>query len=187
MSAILWTVFGFMACMSLLTATPLSAEPSPSVKYLMQEHVSMLDWGLERLEGYLYRNREVLTQTDGSLFEPEPVLKVAYAWQENRIQIFVRLITGAEVKTTPQRIAAIRTHVEFVVTYLRGTLTMMPYDAFFRHKGFRSKESPENLDGELAEITDMHITVRDHRQNILSSCSALLSGEGITWTNMGGS
>jgi hypothetical protein len=64
---------------------------------------------------------------------------------------------------------------------------MHPYDAFFRHKGFRSKESPKNLDEDLVTITDIHITVRDHQQNILSRCQASLAGNGIDWSNMGGS
>jgi phosphate uptake regulator len=51
----------------------------------------------------------------------------------------------------------------------------------------RIKESPENLDEDLVEITDILITVRDHQQNILSSCQATLSGKAIDWSNMGGS
>ncbi|MBW2177142.1 MAG: hypothetical protein JRD49_00250 [Deltaproteobacteria bacterium] len=183
----MYPVFGILVGMSLLIAAPLWAEPSASVKYLMQEHVSMLDWGLEKIEENLYRNREVLTQNEGNLFEPEPVIRVAYTWEENRIQIFVALNMGENVKKTPQRMAATRSHVVFVVAYLRGRLTMMPYDAFFRHKGFRSKESPENLNSELVKITDIHITVRDHQGNILSRCKALLSGNEIVWSNIGGS
>ena len=175
-----------MACMSIFMAVPLGAEPTPAIKYLMQEPVSMLDWGLQRLENNLYRNSGILTKHDGNLFEPEPVIRADYDWDKNRIQIFVKLTLDAKVKKTPPRMSAVRSHIEFLVAYLRGTLTMMPYDAFFRHKGFRSKESPENLAGELVETTDILVSVRDNRQNILSSCKAPLSGQEIFWSKIGG-
>ena len=181
----LLVMFGFLA--SLLMASQLWADPSPAVQYLMREPVSMLDWGLAQIEEDLYRNRGLLTRNDGDLFEPEPIIRVDYAWEENRIQIFLKLSMHANVKKTPQRMTAVRQHVEFVTAYLRGGLTMRPYDAFFRHKGYRSKESPENLADELVEITDIYITVRDHQQNILSRCKAPLSGKEIVWSNMGGS
>lgn len=182
---ILLAIVGFMA--SFVLASPLWAEPSPVVDYLMHEPVSMLDRGLEKIEEDLYRNRGVLTKNDGDLFDPEPIIRVDYAWEENRIQIFLKLTLTGNIKKTSQRMTAIQQHVEFVTAYLRGGLTMRPYDAFFRHKGYRSKESPENLVDKLVEITDIHIMVRDHQQNILSRCRAPLSGKDIVWSNMGGS
>lgn len=180
-------VFGLLVCLPLLFVVSAGAEPSSSVEYLMREPVSMLDWGLAQIEQDLFRKRDVLTGSKQNLFDPEPSIRVGYDWEENRIQIFLKLTLRAEVKKTPQRMTGVRQHVEFVITYLRGGLTMHPYDAFFRHKGFRSKESPKNLDEDLVAITDIHITVRDHQQNILSRCRASLSGNGIDWSNMGGS
>ena len=184
---VLAAAFGFLTCMCLIYVAPAGAEPSAAVEYLMREPVSMLDWGLAQIEEDLYRKRVVLTGNKQNLFDPEPSINVAYAWEENRIQIFLKLTLRAEVKKTSQRMAGIRQHVEFVITYLRGGLTMHPYDAFFRHKGFRSKESPQNLEEDLVKITDIHITVRDQQQNILSRCRAPLSSAEIDWSNMGGS
>ena len=184
---VMMTACGLLACMSLLFVISVRAGPTPAIEYLMREPVSMLDWGLAQIEEDLFRDRGVLTGHKGNLFDPEPSIRVAYAWEENRIQIFLKLSLQADVKKTPQRMAAVRQHVEFVIAYLRGGLTMHPYDAFFRHKGFRSKESPENLGEDLVAITDIHVSVRDHRQNILSRCRAPLSGSGIEWSNMGGS
>ena len=184
---LLIAIVGLFAGMQLLIINPAGAEPSSSIEYLMREPVSMLDWGLAQIEQDLFRKQDVLTGNQQNLFDPEPTIRVDYAWEENRIQIFLKLTLRAEVKKTPQRMTGIRQHVEFVITYLRGGLTMHPYDAFFRHKGFRSKESPKNLDEDLVAITDIHITVRDHQQNILSRCQASLSGNGIDWSNMGGS
>ena len=184
---VLMPVFGILALISLIFIPSGRAEPSPAVEYLMREPVSMLDWGLAQIEQDLFRKREILTGSKQNLFDPEPSIHVNYTWEENRIQIFLKLTLRSDVKKTPQRMTGIRQHVEFIITYLRGGLTMHPYDAFFRHKGFRSKESPQNMDEELVKITDIHITVRDHQQNILSRCRAALSGKEIDWSKMGGS
>ncbi len=109
---ILLVIFGCLA--SLVMASQLWADPSPAVQYLMREPVSMLDWGLAQIEEDLYRNRGVLTRNDGDLFEPEPVIRVDYAWEEDRIQIFLKLSMHANVKKTPQRMTAVRQRVEFV-------------------------------------------------------------------------
>jgi len=180
-------VFIFFLTGSVFLHSALRAEPSASIKFLMKEPVSMLDWGLDQIEEDLYRNRGLLTQNEENLFEPEPVIRVVYAWEENRIQIKVGLILDSGVKKTSGRIETIRSHVELVATYLRGILTMRPYDAFFRHQGFRSKDSPESLEGELVEITDILITVRDDQQNILKKCRAPLAGKEIIWSSLGGS
>jgi hypothetical protein len=180
-------VLGLLMCMSLLFTAPAGAEPSPAVEYLMREPVTMLDWGLAQIEQDLFRKRDVLTGNKQNLFDQDLSIRVDYDWEENRIEIFLKMTLRADVKKTPQRMSEIRKHVEFMITYLRGGLTMHPYDAFFRHKGFRSKESPENLDEDLVVITDILITVRDHQQNILSRCRAALSGKEIDWSNMGGS
>jgi len=127
---VLIPMLGCMACMSLLFTASLGAEPSPAVEYLMREPVSMLDWGLAKIEEDLFRKRGVLTRNDGNLFELEPAIRVTYAWEKNRIQIFLKLTMQADVKKTSRRMAAVREHMTFVIAYLRGGLTMHPYDAF---------------------------------------------------------
>ena len=84
---------GLWACASLFFVTPAGAEPSPAVEYLMREPVSMLDWGLAQIEQDLFRKRDVLTGTKENLFDPEPSIRVDYAWEENRVQIFLKLLT----------------------------------------------------------------------------------------------
>jgi hypothetical protein len=153
----------------------------------MKEPVSMLDWGLAQIEEELYRNRSLLSESEEDLFERQPVVRAVYDWEENRIKIQVGLILKPGLKKTAGRIKIITSHVERVVTYLKGILTMRPYDAFFRHQGFRSKQSPENLESELMVVTDIHVTVRDSRRNILKRCRAPLAGGKIVWSTLGGS
>jgi hypothetical protein len=161
------------------------AEPSRAVQFLMQEPVSMMDWGLKNIEDHLYRNRAVLTENETSWFAKEPSITVDYLWEKNTIQISITLHTTEKTQQTSKRMFDIRSHIKLMVTFLRGTLTMKPYDAFFRHKGFRSKESPEDLSGELSEMTELIVSVRDGDSNILSRCKASLLGSRVEWMKIG--
>ena len=178
-----------VGCLSLFIwigmVLPVAAEPTPSIQFLMKEPVSMMDWGLKNIEDHLYRHRSLFIQNEKSLLEPEPTIAVVYNWEENQIQISIGLRTCVQVQKTSQGLSDIRSHVEWVIKYLRGSLTMKPYDAFFRHRGFRNKESPQNLESELAGLTELVVSVRDRESNILSRCRAQLTGSDMVWLTIG--
>jgi hypothetical protein len=164
---------------------PAGAEPTPAIQFLMKEPVSMMDWGIKNIEDHLYRHRALLIRGEKPLFEPEPSIVVAYDWERNRIQISIGLRVCKQVQKTPKGLSDIETHVAWVIKYLRGSLTMKPYDSFFRHRGFRSNESPRSLEFELADLTELIVSVRDGEANILSRCEARLSGHDMTWSSIG--
>jgi len=169
----------------IVTMQPAIAEPTPSIQYLMREPVSMMDWGLKNIEDHLYRHRTLLVQSEKSLFEPEPTIAVLYDWEKNQIRISIGLRTCKQVQKLSQGLSDIRSHVEWVIKYLRGSLTMEPYDAFFRHRGFRNKESPRSIEPELAGLTELTVSVRDRESNILSRCTGQLAGGDIVWLTIG--
>lgn len=164
---------------------PAAAEPTPSIQFLMREPVSMMDWGLKNIEEHLYRHRTLFVSSGKPLFEPEPTIAVVYDWEKNQIQISIGLRARKQVQRTSQGLSDIHSHVEWVIKYLRGSLTMKPYDAFFRHRGFRIKESPQSLESELAGLTELIVSVRDGESNILSRCEAQLSGDDMAWLTIG--
>ncbi|MBW2512946.1 MAG: hypothetical protein JRE21_00070 [Deltaproteobacteria bacterium] len=164
---------------------PAAAEPTPAIQFLMKEPVSMMDWGLKNIEDHLYRQRALFVRGEKPLFEPEPNITVAYDWEINQIRISIGLRACKQVQTNPQGLSHIQTHVEWVIKYLRGSLTLKPYDAFFRHRGFRSNESPRGLESELADLTILIVSVRDGEANILSRCEARLTGADMTWLSIG--
>ncbi len=179
---VLWGCLLLGACYA---APPAGAEPSPSIQFLMREPVSMMDWGLRNIEDHLYRQRNLLVQTDKQLFESEPVLAVSYEWEQNKIQVAITLRAASRGQKTSQGLNAIRTQLEWIIKYLRGSLTMKPYGAFFRHRGFRNQDSPQSLGAELAGQTELVIRVRDADANILSQCKGSLVGSEIVWLSIG--
>ena len=178
-----------LGCLALVSwavmVLPAAAEPTPSIQFIMKEPVSMMDWGLKNIEDHLYRHRSLFIQNEKSLFESEPTIAVVYNWEENQIQITIGLRTCVQVQKTSQGLSDIRSHVEWVLKYLRGSLTMKPYDAFFRHRGYRNKESPQTLESELAGLTELVVSVRDRESNILSRCRAQLTGIDMVWLTIG--
>ena len=164
---------------------PVGAEPSQSIQFLMREPVTMMDWGLRNIEDYLYRQRDLLVQADKRLFESDPILAVTYDWEQNAIQVGITLRVAPQVQLTSRELANIRSHLEWIVKYLRGSLTMKPFDSFFRHRGFRNQDSPQNLGAKLAGQTELLIRVRDADANILSQCQGGLTGSEITWLSIG--
>jgi len=181
-----------IACVIILFAavfiwpqTGVVAEPNAEVRFLMKSPVSMLDWGFKNIQDHLIRNQEVLVADEKNLLNKIVSVSVDYNWSKDAIQISIGLRLSEKTQKTPITLADIREHVIFTVKYLRGGLTMNPYDAFFRHKGFRHKEAPENLGNKLSEVTELIVTVRDKESNIVSMCSAPLLGDTIEWLMIG--
>jgi hypothetical protein len=161
------------------------AEPNAAVQFLIKSPVSMLDWGFKNIEDHLIRNQEALTANEKDLLNKTVSVSVDYDWSKDAIRISIGLRLSEKTQKTPMTMADIREQVVFIVKYLRGGLSMNPYDAFFRHKGFRHRGAPENLENKLSEITELIVTVRDKNSNIVSMCSAPLLGDAIEWLMIG--
>jgi hypothetical protein len=170
-----------MVVFLILTGLDTMAEPSAEVRFLMKSPVSMLDWGFKNIEDHLIRNQEVLIKSDKNLLDKAVSVSAEYDWSKDAICISIDLRLSEKIQKTPITMADVKEHVIFIVKYLRGGLTMNPYDAFFRHKGFRQREAPENLENKLSEVTELIVTVRDKESNILSMCKAPLLGDSIEW------
>lgn len=177
-------VIFFMALLLLLGRVA-AAEPDAAVRFLMKSPVSMLDWGFKNIEDHLLRNQEALSANEKNSLKKAVSVSVDYDWSKDAIRISIGLGLSEKAQKTPVILADIREHVAFIVGYLRGALRMNPYEAFFRHKGFRNRETPENLESKLSAITELIITVRDKDSNILSMCSAPLLGDTIAWSMIG--
>jgi hypothetical protein len=175
----------FFTAFFLLLAQVAVAEPDTALRFLMNEPVSMLDWGFKNIEDHLMRNQEVLTANEKDLLKKAVSVSVDYDWSRDAIRISIGLYLSEKMQKTPMTLTDVKEHVIFIVRYLRGGLTMNPYDAFFRHKGFRHRETPEDLENKLSAVTELAVTVRDKDSNILSMCRAPLLGDTIEWLMIG--
>lgn len=151
------------------TTTTGNTEPTPAVRYLMNEPVTLFDLGMLRLE-QLFGSFTV-----GSFTVP---VHVTYQWKENRIAIDVFLTSNMEAKSVQ------KVRCKEVITGIKNILmvkaqTGKPFSfshsllpELFSHVGFTSTDKPKNVAAELDTITEVSVRVF----NVMCK-SALLSKE----------
>ena len=129
------------------------AEPSPGFKYLMNQPVSMLDWGVYRLEEYLSRG----------MYEREFQIIVSYNWETDRIIIGINRTQENPAKNEIEAVEKLRGTIDLIRsrcgidprtgTPYKGIANV--YARYFRHAGFKYKSEPENLEQLLLTSTEI--------------------------------
>jgi hypothetical protein len=127
----------------ILVAAPVGADPSPVIRQLMNEPVSMLDWGLLRLETYLQdyvRAARQIGPIAGS--RPVALVQTSYDFDKNEIHIEFAFDSSDVYATSTQDAC------KQALTAIRHTLVMKRDDGtylayfyhFFLHNGFTTSE-----------------------------------------------
>lgn len=122
-----------------------NAEPDSTIKYLIDEPVSMLDYGIARMERMI----------------PPPVngnVSVSYSWEENRIIISVDFIPHRQDPYNPpykdkeEAKNKIKEYLKKLKIFLKTTSFN---EVYFNHAGYRSPNEPKDLDSKLKNITEI--------------------------------
>jgi len=159
---------------------PALAELTPTVRYLMTEPVSLLDWGIHRLD----KNLEGATVEGEKLF-----VFVGYDRDANRINLSAQ---PRERRT--RSLADAKTMCKETIGYLRWRLGVVRETGkalggdhsglrdFFSHEGYRMKDEPGNLAGELDAITELSalffgVRPDNQRQKLVKCRGRLMSSE----------
>lgn len=142
----------------LLLSNITQAEPTTNIKYLMNNFVSMLDWGAYRLEIAL---RDIDTIKHKNAF-----LHVNYDQEKNRLIISVQ----DKVPSSTTELEAkkwCREVIEEIKSYLginyrtgkpfRYKMKNSDLYLYFGHEGFVKKSQPQDLYDELENITGIHV------------------------------
>lgn len=138
-----------------------SAEPTPTVRYLMNEPVSLWDWGMRELGEY-FNNLTV----EGVKIGVDSV----YHWQPNRIRIMAR---AGDPALTFKNAAEARTMCKKTLSGLRARLGIDPatgqpfsqtYGSYlssaFSRRGYRKGNEPKKLSDELDAMTELSASFR---------------------------
>lgn len=121
-----------------------NAEPDSKVKYLMDEPVSMFDFGLFRLE-MLFREHLI------GDYESE----VSYNWDRNLIEIKNEPGTTEILKNKNEA----KNWCKLYISSVRAVMTLPQYDFFFTHYGYARKNRPENLYNHFRKIIEISTLV----------------------------
>jgi hypothetical protein len=171
----------FVAC--ILCASTVQADPSPSVRYLMGESVSLFEWGIFRLEARVDRF------TWDGLDIKNQFAHVGYDWPKNQLR--VRLVVYPRYqslqRTTARRVCgSLVQQMKSLFGAAHGFEFLRDTDGigtFFRHQHFDKADVPNTLDMDLEAITSLEVDVMVSKndqspfQEAISCSSELLKSE----------
>ena len=151
----------FWACACLLAwITTASAEPSSVVRFLMNQPVSVFDYGLIQLE------EQFAEQHFYGIAKPVPLnTHAAYDWNANRIYLSFRIMIE-EVNVSQ---SVLKDICESSIWHARTILGVGPdtgkledevaLGMLFEPRSFTVKDAPHNVNEELSAIIDLRSTV----------------------------
>ena len=157
------------------TTTTGNTEPTPAVRHLMNEPVTLFDLGMLRLE-QIFSNFKVADAK-------EAFVTVVYMWETNRISIHAFVTPNkAEFVQGP------KIRCKALITELKTNLFVNPLTSkpvyrssrlreLFSHVGFTSTDEPKNVAAELDTITELSVSIVSEPEASTTCKSALLSKE----------
>jgi len=164
------------------------AEPTPTISYLMNTPVSMLDFGILKLNTRLesFGNKLMIGKT-------EPLITVFYEWNSNRIKIFYSylikkgLYKGQDIKQEITHLIEMIKESYFGYDHKTGKQTEFGRQGgsqllnCFAHYDYVLKNEPKNLVKELEKITEIYISVVVLGDSTTKGTSPLISNK-IYWS-----
>jgi len=150
--------------------SPCNAEPDSTIRYLMNEPISMLDFGLYRL------GLELEWQTKGHIEEGyrKSDVMVSYDWGKNRIFLRRLWILREDID-----VDTLKDECKREIRLFRLVVNFALLENCFRHSGFTSKKEPENLLDNLLKIMEIKIEAMNLYKKKGIVCSAPLLGKDI--------
>jgi hypothetical protein len=154
-----------------LATKPARAEPDSAVNYLMNESVSMFEWGN-------YMLAELLNDSILPVFGWKGASgHVKYDWGANRLKLevtdYTRFATSQEA----------RKHVEEQLKQIRQELTRDDFALLgevYTHDGFKPTSEPEGLGTKLGQIMELSFTAFANASTI--RCQGRLASDEILWS-----
>ncbi len=154
----------------LLVVLPMSlawSQPSDQVRYLMDEPVSIFEWGLFMLKDGIRTTVPNLSQMRENIFIGNIIVTTNYHWEQNRIAVRV-------IKQEPEidELDELQTRCGEILRGLRAGMGIDPdtgqvYEnrlnshaiEYFTPRVFRRSDQPENLAGHLDSMLYFNVSV----------------------------
>ena len=184
------TILFFMSALFLLPPYHIHAEPTSAIKYLMNEPVSMLDYGIYRLEKYLKSAAQVAhvhvgLRTDSLGLTP-PSVMVDYVFSANRIIAKFHYVLddcSPELKNSIEKVVKNIKLLSLSIFFKKGKAESRHRLAdFFSHAGYTHPNVPSNLAHELEMITELQYEIYCSRSSRFVRCKSPLLSEDVYWS-----
>ncbi len=168
------------------TTTTGNTEPTPAVRYLINEPVTLFDLGMLRLDEDF---SNLAKRDSASELNLNATVIVKYWWHENRISIGMHMFSN-KVESVQSRKNFCKEGIAWIKHFLgvdaqTGKPLYKPlYRAsssnlvgYFSHIGFSTKSEPKNIAAELDTITELSVSLFTKPSDLTKCKSALLSKE----------
>ena len=155
------------------------AEPNESANFLINDSVSLLDFGIYKLENEIKGFRNDLTIR----FQPPHSSFVDYDWDENKIVI---VLSYGDPGNPP--IKEIKSEIKVVVAALKKKFGVGPTGEpfqkggfssigdYFSHRGYTKKNMPQNLRREIDNLVEIKIIFYVQNYSRYFECRNRLTG-----------
>lgn len=142
----------------MLVALAAPAAPNEISTFLMKERVTLLDWGMYKLERFLERRRWPQE------FEPVVFTKVSYDWDRDRIVMDVQALVKSGPPTKEQCLGVLKLllssgGVAFDTRSRQLNDGVSTFAVEFLHASFRSPGQPADLGKKIDELIELRVTV----------------------------
>ena len=169
----------FLLIFAIFSATSL-AKPSEGIAYLMNEKLSLFEWGLYKLEKH----------TDGLEFDKMNLLSsrsnIQFDWNKNRIKIKFTIYPKHDSlsQSTKKEIckkAILRIKQEFGIGFGIEYRKILGITRFFEHTGFEVKTRPKDLMDYIENATEIYVNIYASKEdkapfNKIEACLSPLLG-----------
>lgn len=158
-------------------------EPSPTVRYLMDEPVTMFDWGL-------YRLRRIIDQFQFENLNLHNIHSyITYDWDQNRLRIVFYVQTKETVDKASSKKICKNITAKISSTFGgeirdKGLRRNISIATLFEHRAFENRDKPDNFMEEIEKITKIEVSVFTRKTinspaniKILSCESPLIGGK----------
>lgn len=145
-----------------VTATPAGAVDR-AISYLSQEPVTLLDWGLNRLQLDLDRAAH---QPFEAFSADETRAGAFYEWRTGRIVGYVTLATRYDLRTPENCKATFRAVVDHLTlgAPVGATRAGWYLETIFSHIGRRGAQRPQDMPEQLTRIVRLEVALRAREQ-----------------------
>lgn len=175
-------IFLIIVCLLAASVQGLQAEPNETSTFLINDPISVLDFGMYKLEKDInaYRNDLPIKH------QPPHSVFVDYDWDENKIFI---VLSYGEPGNTP--ITEIKTEIKKILTVLKrnfgvnikgepfqknGFSTIAEY---FSHRGYTKKNIPQNFKKDIDQMVVFKVVYYVQNYSRYFECRNMLVGNSI--------
>lgn len=133
-----------------------SAEPTPNMRWLLKEPVTLMDLGLVLTELHLSEYYEIREANDSLSYNGKYMPRIEYDWDENRIKVSVEVYL--DVKELEKTNLNAKSVCRIELRELRlGTSGLI---GNFMHMDYLRNSQPKNVYRELGKITGYRVHIR---------------------------